>query len=104
MLFLCFFKSFLFSKMFLYVFNLFSQDIHDNYTMINNDNLIILFIYMTQGGNFRRRIFSKYFSGILRFFRVQVAGKVPGHGYASVNASQPRVVMQGNFSANICVT
>ena len=35
------------------------------------------------------------------FLRVQVAGNVPGHGYASANASRPEVVMQRNVSANI---
>ena len=31
------------------------------------------------------------------FLRVQVAGNVPGHGYASANASRPEVLMRSNF-------
>ena len=32
---------------------------------------------------------------------MQVARKVPGHGYASANANRPGLVMVSNFSANI---
>ena len=37
-------------------------------------------------------------------FGVQVAGKIPGHGYASANASRPGVIIQGIFTASMCVT